>query len=309
MQRGERWSEIGESGFLWGMRFLFWVYRAGGYLAFRVILQPVLVYYFLTHRLARRASMDYLQRLNRFCDGQIQPQATWWNAYRHFNAFAGSTLDRLGVWANTRILDRISFPSRPLLLGQIASGRGAVLMGAHLGNMEICRGLSTRNPDLKLNILVHTGNADMFNKLLREVVGETAITLIEVAELSPATAIRLRDCIERGEFVAILADRLPPGGGARSRPIRFLGDEAEFPDGPFVLASLLKCPVYTLFCTRAGDGYDIRCRKLADSIELPRRDRDRALATYMQQYVAALEENVCRYPLQWFNFYPFWDQV
>jgi len=306
---GNRWSELGEVGFLSGMRFLLWVYRLGGFVLFRIVLQPVLLYYFLSNRVARRASLDYLAKLNAHFPDRQMPAAGLWSAYRHFNAFANSSLDRLAVWANGNILGRIDFASRPVLLKQLATGKGAVLLGAHLGNMEICRGLSTRNPDLKLNILVHTGNADMFNRLLQEVVGETAITLIEVSELSPATAIHLRECVERGEFVAILADRVPVDGNQRSSRVPFLGEPAAFPEGPFILASLLKCPVYTLFCTRNGRRYGIHCEEFARQITLPRRERKEALAHYVQRYARTLEDRVRDYPLQWFNFYPFWDQL
>ena len=304
----ERWSDVREVGFLRGMRLLFWVYRVGGYHAFRAVLQPVLLYSFFTHKLSRTASLDYLRRLRQYFGSDAMPPATWWTAYRHFNAFAGSTLDRLGAWSNSSILDRINFPERDLLLKQLDSGQGAVLLGAHLGNMEVLRGLSTRNRRLTLNILVHTRNADMFNRLLRDVVGERDVTLIEVTEMSPATAIRLKGCIDRGEFIAILADRVPVSSESRTRMIPFLGAPARFPDGPFILASLLKCPVYTLFSTRQGKGYDIRCQKLANSVKLPRRGREEAITAYMQRYVQELEINVQRAPLQWFNFYPFWDQ-
>lgn len=304
-----RWSELGEVGFLSGMRFLLWVYRIGGFVLFRVILQPVLLYYFLTNGSARSASIQYLQKVRAHFGAGNAPAPNLWSAYRHFNAFANSSLDRLAVWANSRILDKISFPNRPLLLQQLASGRGAVLLGAHIGNMEICRGLSTRNAKLKLNILVHTHNADMFNRLLQEVVGENAITLIEVSELSPATAIHLQDCVERGEFVAILADRVPVQGNQRITEASFLGESAPFPDGPFILASLLKCPVYTLFCTRNGKGYDIHCEEFAEEIVLPRGGRKEALAHYIDRYARALEDRVRDNPLQWFNFYPFWDQT
>ncbi|KAA1190488.1 lipid A biosynthesis acyltransferase [Pseudohalioglobus sediminis] len=308
MADSQRWSEIRENGFLTGMRFLFLVYRLGGFLAFRIILQPVLLFYFLRNKLARDASLEYLGRLQATFPDDNTPAPGWWNAYRHFNAFANASLDRLAVWANSSILDRISFPDRPILLEQIATGRGAVLLGAHIGNMEICRGLSTRNPDLKLNILVHTQHADMFNRLLREVVGETAITLIEVSDLSPATAIELQGRVDRGEFVAILADRVPASSSERCSEQMFLGKQAKFPDGPFILASLLKCPVYTLFCTREGRGYKIRCQKFADDIKLPRSSRKQAVTGYSERYSRALEQNLRHAPLQWFNFYPFWDQ-
>jgi predicted LPLAT superfamily acyltransferase len=303
-----RWSELREVGFLSGIRFLFWVYRKGGMLVFKIALQPVLLYYFLSNRTARSASLDYLRRIKRYFPECDLPKPGLLLAYRHFNAFATSSLDRLAVWADTNMLDQIQFPNRPLLMQQLSTGRGAVLLGAHLGNMEICRGLSTRNPDLKLNILVHTPNAQKFNNLLTEVVKDSSINLIEVSELSPATAILLQKRIEEGEFIAILADRIPVSDSRRCTRVPFLGQSAPFPNGPFILAALLKCPVYTLFCARAGKLYDISCDEFAQEVRLPRNDRERALADYIQRYARALENRLRDYPLQWFNFYPFWDQ-
>lgn len=303
-----RWSELGEVGFLTGMRFLFQAYRIGGYWLFFTLLQPALLYFFLCNRVAREASMEYLQTLRRHWGDPSLPRPGWRSAYRHFAAFATSSLDRLAVWSNGDILERLDFPHHRLLLTQLDRGEGALLLGSHVGNLEICRGLSRLNPRLKLNILVHTRHADKFNRLLEEVVGENNIRLIEVSEFNPATAILLHECVARGEFVAVLSDRVPYEANARTTAARFLGREAKFPDGPFILASLLKCPVYTLFCTRRGARYEVQCEKFAERVSLPRADRSRALGVYVQQYADILEGVVRRHPLQWFNFYPFWEQ-
>jgi predicted LPLAT superfamily acyltransferase len=175
--------------------------------------------------------------------------------------------------------------------------------------MEICRSLSRANSRLKLNILVHTAHASMFNKLLQELQIDRELELIEVSQLSPATAIRLADCVARGELVAILADRVPVASRGRAREIEFLGAKALFPDGPFILAALLKCPVFTLFCIRSADGYEICCDKFSNRIRLPRSQREAALEKYGRRFAAILEQYARRAPLQWFNFYPFWNQT
>lgn len=302
---GRHWSDIGELGFLAGMRLLFWLYRHLGSWLFTISLQPVVLYYFAINGVARAASREYLQRAGSAGAGV---SGTWREVYRHFLAFARSTVDKLGVWADSSRFTPVRFENRQLLLDQLATGGGGILLGAHLGNMEICRSFSRANKRLKLNILVHTQHANAFNKLLRELHQHSELELVEVSQLSPATAIRLSDCVERGEFVAIMADRVPVASRGRCRELEFLGKKALFPEGPFILASLLKCPVFTLFCTRGDTGYEIRCEKFADRVSLPRRGRDSALQQYMQRFVAILEENVRLEPLQWFNFYRFWDQ-
>lgn len=301
----KHWSDIGELGFLLGMRLLFWLYRYIGPWLFTIALQPVVLYYFASNRVARSSSRDFLKRAG---VAGAEVNGRWSEVYRHFLSFGRSTVDKLGVWSDLASFEPVTFHNRKVLLDQLATGQGGILLGAHLGNMEICRSLSRANQHLKLNILVHTRHADQFNQLLQELHSQCELELIEVSQLSPATAIRLADCVDRGEFVAILADRVPVGSRGRCREIEFLGAKALFPEGPFILASLLKCPVYTLFCTRGVAGYEIRCDKFANRVSLPRRSRDSALQQYMQSFVAILEENVRKAPLQWFNFYPFWDQ-
>jgi len=305
MSNSEHWSDIGEVGFIWGMRFLFFLYRYLGSWAFTVILQPVVLYYFVKHKVARQSSKEFLRRIHS-AKGLENP--SWFDVYQHLLAFSQSIVDKLGVWADSSVFDPVDFPNRKILLDQLETGRGAVLLGAHLGNMEVCRGLFRANRRHKLNVLVNTKHADMFNKLLKELDLQADLELIEVSQISPATAIRLADCIERGELIAILADRVPVGSQGRSREVQFLGDRALFPDGPFILASLLKCPIYTIFCTRSDRGYVIRCERFSDMIRLPRLTRDAALQKYVERFAKVLEENALRDPLQWFNFYPFWDK-
>jgi predicted LPLAT superfamily acyltransferase len=307
MVDGANWSEIRELGFLSGMRLMFWVYRHIGPWAFTIVLQPVVLYYYVTNRIARESSREFLHRVH--SDKGESEKLSWRDVYRHLHSFAQSTVDKLGVWADANRFDVVNFTNRQILLDQLATGKGAILLGAHLGNMEICRSFARANTRLKLNILVHTKHADMFNKLLQELHEHCELELIEVSQLSPATAIRLADCVERGEFIAILADRVPVASRGRSQRVNFFGKKALFPEGPFILACLLKCPVYTLFCTRADTGgYDIRCEEFSKQIRLPRSDREESLNKYITRFAAVLEQNVRRTPLQWFNFYPYWDQ-
>jgi predicted LPLAT superfamily acyltransferase len=304
------WAALEETGILWGMRVLLGIYRLFGRPVFRVFLYPVVAYYFLTNTVARKASGEYLRRL---ADRhpELKLDTGGWGSYRHFIAFAETLLDKIVVWLDTLDPDRVDFHNRPLLLELLEQGRGAILLGSHIGNLEICRALANLRGYIHLNILVHTRHAEKFNRLLGSVERGGRIELIQVTELNPALAILLQDKINRGEFLVLIGDRIPVGHHRRTVRAEFLGAAAEFPQGPYLLASLLKCPVYTLFSYPLDGRYRIDAELFAERIEIPRREpnRSQVLAEWAQRYADLLETHCRRVPLQWFNFYPFWDSA
>lgn len=301
------WAQLEETGVYWGMRLMLGAYALGGKPLFRVLLYPVLLYYLVFGSAARRASLDYLRRLHH-CYPELTIRPSLWYSYRHLASFAETMLDKLAAWRHGVEASQVRFPNRPLLLEQIASGRGAVLLTGHVGNLEMCRALAHQRAPVRLTVLVHTRHAANFNRLLNRFEHSSKVELLQVTELTPATAVELERRIAGGELVVITADRVPVGGGRVIRST-FLGAEAAFPQGPFILASLLRAPVYTLFCTSRGDGYHIDVEKLSDALVLPRGGRLEALAAPVAEYSKRLEAVVRKAPLQWFNFYDFWTTM
>jgi predicted LPLAT superfamily acyltransferase len=116
----------------------------------------------------------------------------------------------------------------------------------------------------------------------------------------------LAEKIERGEFIAIAGDRIPVSRNPSVAFARFLGAQAPFPAGPYILASLLRCPAYVMFALRGGRGSAIYFEIFRDSICLPRQNRRDSLAALAADYAARLEQFCLSAPLQWFNFYDFW---
>ena len=194
------------------------------------------------------------------------------------------------------------------VLARVRSGQGGLIVTGHLGCLELCQVMAEQVPGLRLTALVHTAHAERFNRMMRRLDATTRVELLQVTDLGPADAVKLAERVARGEFVAIAGDRVPLRGG-RTVDAPFLGHPAPFPIGAYVLGAALKCPVFTMACTHEGDGYSVRMDAFAERIELPRGSRDAALAGYASQFAAWLERQVRLSPYDWFNFYPFWDQV
>ena len=301
------WSQVGEAGAVAGLWVMYALYRAAGRLPFRVLLYPVVACYWLAYPAARRASLEYLANLQHATHALgREPGAR--ETMRHFLSFADTILDKMLAVGGRYRFDRLRFVGRAALEAQMKSGRGALLVTAHVGCLEMCQALADA-PHLKLTVLVHTLHAEQFNRVLERLSPGRALRLLQVTEMTPATAVLLAQRIEAGEFVAIAGDRVPVAAGrASSVAVPFLGRLAPFPIGPYVMASLLKCPLLMMGCIRLGDTHEIVFEHLADAVRLPRADRLGACAAYAADFARRLERLLARAPYEWFNFYSFWDQ-
>lgn len=273
----------------------------------RRVLSPlihlIVAYFFLFGRRARRSAWQYQQRLRQWNAGQT-PAPGSWQVFRQFMAFAEALLDKLDVWNGKLRIEDIEIHDPAGLRQQLRGARGQMLVGAHLGNLEVCRALAEIGEQVTMNVLVHTRHAERFNRLLGE-AGATNLRLIQVSELDPAVMLQLSERLERGEWLAIAGDRVPLHGG-RTVEVDFLGHRAAFPQGPWLLAGMLECPLNLLFCLKHDGRYHVTLEPFAERLHWRRGQRDEVIAQWAARYADRLGHYCTRAPLQWFNFYPFW---
>jgi len=298
------WANVKEIGAAWGIRALLAIYRVFGRTLLFVALYPVVTYFFLTHRTARAASHEYLTRLTAYApDAPIC--ATWSATFRHFLSFATSVYDRVAAWTGAITLDDLTFTGREALAALLDQNRGGVLVTAHVGSLEVCRAMARQRANMHLNVLVHTEHAEKITRVMQRVNPDQNVELIEVGTIDPAVAMRLAHKVANGEFIVVTGDRVPVRG-SRTVEVDFLGRPALFPQGPFVLASLLKCPMLSLVCLAEGRGFHVFIEPLGERIVLRRGRREEDMRGYVATFARRLEDACRRAPLQWFNFYPFW---
>lgn len=301
------WAEMGESTFVAGIWLLYWIHRLLGRWPFRVCVYPVVFVHWLARPVVRSASLEYLERLES-ATGALGRKPGWRESLRHVMAFAETMLDKLLATGGRYRFEHVRTEGRDEFYEVAKAGRGGVIVTAHMGCLELCRVMAHRRGEVKLNILVHTRHAEQFNRVLKRLNPENDVQLLEVTDMGPATAVALNERVAAGEFVVIAGDRVPVNS-AQTVTVDFLGHPAPFPVGPYVLAALLKCPLYLLGCIREGRGYTIRFECLAERVELPRGKREAALAGYARLYAERLTALLKRSPLDWFNFFPFWNQT
>jgi predicted LPLAT superfamily acyltransferase len=303
-----RWAAVGERGTLAGIRLTAWVYRILGPRLAALFVVPIVTYFFLTDPRGRRASRRYLGRLHADARGReaLGKQPGLRHVFRHYREFAQTTLDRVGFWCGRADDFEMRLDGTQHFTPLIEAKQGAILLGAHLGSFDALRALAGRW-GVTVNILMSTGHAPRINRVLRELSPETTVRVIEVDPTSSRSVFEIKACLERGEFVALLGDRVGSAPRTRVVEVDFLGGRAAFPPGPFVLASRLDCPILLMLGLRVRPGvYEIFVEPLADRVLLPRADRPARLHALVQAYAARLEAYCIMAPYQWFNFYDFW---
>jgi predicted LPLAT superfamily acyltransferase len=269
-------------------------------------LHPVVAWFLLTGAAARAASRAYFTHLERAAPQAKTPRPGWLSAYRHMLAFAQSGLDKLAAWSGGIDNGKVRFDDAGAFEALVASGRGALVIGAHLGNLEMTRALAVRGAHPKVTAVVYTEHARRFNSVLASANCNFSQRLVEVSDFGPATAMLMQQRIDAGELLVIVGDRVPAHETGRTTEARFLGASAPFAQGPYVLAHALGCPVYLFFCLKESDGYRLYFEPFAERIELPRRERGQHIGAWAQRYAARLEHYCCKAPFQWFNFFDFW---
>ncbi len=300
------WASLGETTFVAGIWLLWAVYRVFGRTLFRLCLLPVVAWYWAVNPNARAASLQYLQRMQA-AYGAIGHAPGWRDTLRHFFSFAETLLDKLLAISGRYAFDSVRWEGREAVLRAMANGRGVMVVTAHVGCLELCRALADHHAHFTLTIVVHTAHAERFNRILHRLDPRSRVRLVQAGEVGAATAVLLSECIARGEVVAIVGDRVPVRA-SKQTTLPFLGVDAPLPVGAYVLAALLRCPLFFMACIREGGGHVAVCEELAESVELPRGRRDDALRQVAGRYVASLEAILRRAPYEWFNFFPFWDQ-
>ena len=299
------WAAHRERGSYWLMKFTVACTRVLGRRLISPLLYAIVLYFYLAGRGAREAIRSYQQHLADF-SGRAELAPTRRSVFAQFMAFADALLDKLDVWHG-----RIGFadidiedPHGVRPQSHAREGRGQLLVGAHLGNLEVCRALAEKGGRAVLNVLVHTKHAERFNRLLGE-AGASNLRLIQVSERGPATMLQLSQRLDAGEWLAIAGDRVALHGG-RNVEVDFLGDRADLPQGPWLLAGLLECRVNLFFCLKHGRRYRVIMEPFVERLEWNRRNREQVIAECAQRYADRLAHYCLQAPLQWFNFFAFW---
>jgi predicted LPLAT superfamily acyltransferase len=290
------WRRSPERGSEALLRAMAFVSLRLGRSAGRLILYLIAAYFFCFAPSARRSMRAYLRRAL-----QREPSAA--DRFRLVLSFATTIHDRLYLLAGRYAQFEVSTEGEALFDDIIAQGRGAVLMGAHMGSFEVLRSLGATRPGLAVVMVMYEQNARKLNAVMAGSQTRDPPEIIPLGHVD--TMLRIRSRLDQGAMLGILADRRL--GGEPAVGVRFLGATAQLPIGPMRAAALLRRPVvFMLGLYRGGNRYHVVFEPIADFSAPQAAHGPEALTRAIERYAALLEQYCRSDPYNWFNFFDFW---
>lgn len=286
-----RWTEKAERGSAWLIALIAWLARNAGRPLCRGLLYPIVLYFVLTDRTARRASIEFLLA------ARGNPPS-YREVFAHVYSFAATLLDRVYMAAGEFDHFKVTIEGLPLVEDALRAAKGCVLLGSHLGSFDLML-LAQRAIDGRpIHVMMRVDPRSRLRRIAG--IDDKLVNVIPLGQ--PDSYLRAHEVLSTGGLVAVLADR---ADGGASLPVCFLGRMTTMPVAPHVLAARSQAPVLMCFGLYEG-GNRYRIEFVEAGPTAPPASRGEQLKPAVDGYAAVLSRYARRYPLNWFNFYPYW---
>lgn len=274
--------------------FVFFIKKVGIQSAY-FILYFVAGYYFLFLKKSNRAIFYYFH--NRL-------QYPYWKAkkmvFRSYYTFGQTIIDKIAISAGLRSKFSYEFDGIERLFKLLEDKKGGVLISAHMGNFEIAEHfLGELSDEFHINLVTTDLEHSTIKNYLESVTKKSNIKFIILKD-DLSHIFEINAALARNELVCFTGDRYFEGAKALTDEI--LGEAANFPAGPFLIASRLKVPVVFVYVMKEPK---LHYHLYAREAQVKHRD-EKAL---LKEYISSVESMVGKYPLQWFNYFDFWNKI
>lgn len=278
-----------------GYRIFIGLLRFGGLKAAYRLLHIVGLYYRLAvPAVTRPLRYLYTERLG------YSPADARKLIRRNIHFFGQTLIDKIAVLTGSG--KELSFEEEGVqgIYDMGNAGNGGIVISAHLGNWEVAAQL-LNGTDAPINIVMYDGEGEELKAMMAQYQQKRSFNIIYLKE-DGGHIYEMTAALRRGELICLHADRFRPGNRTLTRD--FLGKPAQFPEGPFILASKLRAPVCYVFCCKETT---FHYHFLAvPAITHEGRGNSGAIRM-LDDFIVLLERQIRAYPHQWFNYFDFWS--
>lgn len=288
-----KWDGKSKGSVLGYQIFVFCIKHLGVRSAY-FMLYFVATYYFLFLKKSNRVIFYYFHKRLGYSTWKAKKMV-----YKSYFTFGTTLIDKTAIAAGMREKFTYEFDGIETLQKLLAEKKGGVLISAHIGNFEINEYFfNDIDFDLQINVVTSDNEHQAIKAYLEKVSQKTTAKFIIVKE-DLSHIFEINTALANNELVCFTGDRYMEG--TKSMTEDFLGEEAKFPAGPFMIASRLKVPVVFVYVMKEPK---LHYHLYARVAEVKHRDAPELLRTYIK----SVESMLKKYPLQWFNYFDFWDK-
>ncbi len=277
-----------------GYKIFISIIKTAGIIPAYALLRLVTIYYFFFPGKAK-ASLQYYfnKRLGyHFFKTKLA-------IYENFNYLGRSLIDKIILMSDMPSPFTINHDGVINLDRMVQEGKGGLLISAHIGNWEAAGHLLKRLKTA-INIVMYEVEQEKIKAYLEKVRNRSFHVIFIKEDMSHIYEIN--EALKRNEFVCIHADRFVEGN--KTIESKLLGANAKFPIGPFVLATTFKTPVSFVFALKEGIKHFHFFASKAKIYDKGKQD----IPNIVNDYTKEMEKMIKVYPLQWHNYFPFWEE-
>ena len=279
-----------------GFRIFVWVLKNAGLSAAYLLLRFVAFYFFIFSGKAFRCQYAFFHK--RLGNSSLRSII---NIYKNYYWFGQTIIDKIVLMSGMKNPFRFDFEGEDYLRDMVAQNKGGLLLSAHVGNWEIAGHLLQRL-GTEMHIVMYDGEARQIKDYLETITEKHSAQIIPIKEdLSHIYAIQ--EALSKNAFVCMHADRFLEGNKTLTES--FLNKAARFPAGPFLLARTFQVPVSFVFAMK-DRSFDYHF--YASPPKIYHGSKEPAIREMISAYCRNMENIVRKYPLQWYNYYDFWNQ-
>ncbi|RZJ54880.1 MAG: lipid A biosynthesis acyltransferase, partial [Flavobacterium sp.] len=272
--------------------FVFLIKKAGIKSAY-VLLYFVASYYFLFLKKSNRVIFYYFKERLGYSYFKAKKMV-----FRSYYTFGQTIIDKISISAGMRNRFTYEFDGIEILKNLLAEKKGGVLISAHVGNFEIAEHfLGDIDLDFQINLVTTDLEHSDIKKYLETITQKPTVKFIIIKD-DLSHIFEINAALANNELVCFTGDRYFEGTKSLSEKI--LNEEANFPAGPFLIASRLKVPVVFVYVMKEPN---LHYHLYAREATVKHRD-EKAL---LKEYTQSVENIIHKYPLQWFNYFDFWN--
>ncbi|RTY93917.1 lipid A biosynthesis acyltransferase [Flavobacterium sp. GT3R68] len=282
-------------GTLLGYKLFIFCIRKLGIKTSYVVLYFVASYYFLFLRKSNRAIFYYFY--HRLGNSYLKSKMM---VYKSYYTYGQTIIDRTAISVGMRDRFTYEFDGVDILHKLLAEKKGGILISAHVGNFEIAEYFFGEiDFDCQINLVTTDNEHTSIKEYLESISKKSKIKFIIVKD-DLSHIYDINNALLNNELICFTGDRYFPGVKCLRSPI--LGEEADFPAGPFLIASRLKVPVVFVYVMKEPN---LHYHLYAREAHTKHRDEKALLGVYIESVESILK----KYPLQWFNYFDFWNKL